>query len=89
MLGFVPYPNLPGYQDASRFTWLTHGFISIGSKQLYLWRAVGLDGDVLDIVVQNRKDKRATVRFFKQLMKGQSRDLPEKSSRTNSPATVR
>jgi putative transposase len=31
------------------------------------------DGDVLDILVQKRKDKRAAVRFFKKLMKGQGR----------------
>ena len=30
-------------------------------------------GDVLDILVQKRKDKQAAVRFFKKLMQGQSR----------------
>ena len=31
------------------------------------------DGDVLDILVQNRKNKQAALRFFKKLMKGQGR----------------
>lgn len=43
----------------------------MGGKQLYLWRAVDQDRDVIDILVQKRKDKRAAVRFFKKLMKAQ------------------
>ncbi len=34
-------------------------------------------GDVLDILVQKRKDKQAAVRFFKKLMKGQGRSARE------------
>ena len=34
-------------------------------------------GDVLDILVQRRKDKRAAERFFKKLMKGQGRSARE------------
>ncbi len=52
-------------------------FISIGGKQHYLWRAVDQDGDVLDILVQKRKDKRAAVHFVKKLMKGQGRSARE------------
>jgi transposase-like protein len=37
----------------------------------YLWRAVDQDGDVIDILVQKRKDKRAAKRFFKKLLKGE------------------
>jgi putative transposase len=36
----------------------------------YLWRAVDQDGDVLDILVQNRRDKQAARRFFRKLLKG-------------------
>ncbi len=46
-------------------------FINIGGKQFYLWRAVDQGGDILDTLVQKRKDKQAAVRFFKKLMKGQ------------------
>ncbi|WP_259396650.1 transposase [Psychromonas sp. SR45-3] len=37
----------------------------------YLWRAVAQGGDERDILVQKRKDKRAAMRFFKRLLKGQ------------------
>jgi putative transposase len=38
---------------------------------------VDQDGDVLDILVQKRKDKQAAMRFFKKLMKGQGRSARE------------
>ena len=36
----------------------------------YLWRAVDQDGDVLDILVQTKRDKTATKKFFRKLLKG-------------------
>ena len=55
-------------------TWyMDEVFIRIRGKQHCLWRAVDLDGDVLDILIQKRKDKQAAIRFFKKLMKGQGR----------------
>lgn len=55
-------------------TWyMDEVFITIDGIQYYLWRAVDQDGDVIDILVQKHKDKRAAVRFFKKLMKGQCR----------------
>jgi transposase-like protein len=36
--------------------------VSIQGKRQYLWRAVDQDGDLLDILVQSRKDKRAAKR---------------------------
>jgi len=47
--------------------------VLIQGKRQYLWRAVDQDGDVLDILVQSRKDKRAAKRFFRKLLKGQER----------------
>ena len=47
--------------------------VTIRGERRYLWRAVDQDGDVLDILVQKRKDKRAAERFIKKLMKGQGR----------------
>ncbi|MCX4791733.1 IS6 family transposase [Streptomyces sp. NBC_01221] len=44
-------------------------FIKINGVQKYLWRAVDQDGNVLDILVQNRRDKAAARRFFRRLMK--------------------
>jgi putative transposase len=45
-------------------------FITIGGQRHYLWRAVDQDGDVLDILVQKHRDKRAAKRFFRKLLKG-------------------
>ena len=45
--------------------------VTVRGERRYLWRAVDQDGDVLDILVQKRKDKSAAERFFKKLMKGQ------------------
>ena len=42
-------------------------------RRQYLWRAVDQDGDVLDILVQSRRDRRAAARFFRKVLKGQGR----------------
>jgi putative transposase len=51
--------------------------VTVRGERRYLWRAVDQDGDVLDILVQKRKDKQAAARFFKKLMKGQGRSARE------------
>jgi putative transposase len=50
-------------------------FIKINGRQKYLWRAVDQDGNVLDILVQNRRDKAAARRFFRRLLK-KTRTVP-------------
>jgi putative transposase len=55
--------------------------------QRYLWRAVDQDGKVLDILVQNRRDKTAARRFFRRLLK-KARTVPRVVSRTSSAPTV-
>jgi putative transposase len=45
-------------------------FITINGVRHYIWRAVDQDGDVLDILVQKHRDKRAAKRFFRKLLKG-------------------
>ena len=47
--------------------------VMVRGERRYLWRAVDQDGDVLDILVQKRKNKQAALRFFRKLMKGQGR----------------
>jgi transposase-like protein len=44
-------------------------FIKVNGEQKYLWRAVDQDGNVLDILVQDRRDTAAAKRFFRRLMK--------------------
>ena len=46
-------------------------FVMLNGRQQYLWRAVDEDGDVLDILVQSRRNRRAAVRFFRKLLKRQ------------------
>jgi putative transposase len=45
-------------------------FVSINGVQHYLWRAVDQDGNVLDILVQTRRDERAATKFLRKLLKG-------------------
>jgi transposase-like protein len=45
-------------------------FLRINGRLHYLWRAVDQDGDVLDILVQSRRDKKAAKKFFLKLLKG-------------------
>ncbi len=46
-------------------------FVRIDGKLRYLYRAVDQDGQVLDILVQTRRNTKAAVRFFRRLLKQQ------------------
>ena len=53
-------------------TWhLDELFVTIQGQQQYLWRAVDQDGDVIDILVQSRRNRRAAARFFRTLLRGE------------------
>jgi len=53
-------------------TWyLDEVFVTIRGERQFLWRAVDQDGDVIDILVQSRRDRKAAKRFFRKLLKGQ------------------
>ena len=55
-------------------TWfLDEVFVTINGERQYLWRAVDQDGDVIDILVQSRRNRRAAERFFLKLLKGQGK----------------
>jgi putative transposase len=45
-------------------------FLKINGKQHYLWRAVDQHGNLLDILVQSRRNKAAAKKFFRKLLKG-------------------
>jgi transposase-like protein len=52
-------------------TWhLGEVFLTINKERHYLWRAVDQDGNVLAILVQRRRDKKAAKKFFRKLLKG-------------------
>src|SRR5829696_4543974 len=40
-------------------------FVRIGGKQMYLWRAVDAEGEVLDVLVQPKRDQRAARKLLK------------------------
>jgi putative transposase len=55
-------------------TWhLDELFVRIRGQRQYLWRAVDQDGDVIDILLQPRRDKNAAARFFRRLLKRSGR----------------
>ena len=45
--------------------------VRIAGKRMYLWRAVDQEGEIFDILVQSRRDKRAAVRLMRKLLKKQ------------------
>ena len=56
-------------------TWhLDELFVMIQGERQYFWRAVDQDGDVIDILVQPRRNRRAAQRFFRKLLKGHGRE---------------
>ena len=56
-------------------TWyLDEVFVTINGQRQYLWRAVDQDGDVIDILVQPRRDGQAARRFFRRLVKSQRQE---------------
>src|SRR6266545_155733 len=69
-----------GQQYANQLRWrraqtgdkwhLDEVFLTINGKHHYLWRAVDQHGNVLDILVQSRRNKGAAKKFFRKLLKG-------------------
>ena len=51
--------------------------MAINGRKQYLWRAVDQDGDLLNVLVQARRNRRAAVRFFRKILKNQGR-LPHR-----------
>src|SRR6202790_222639 len=45
--------------------------VRIAGKRMYLWRAVDQEGEVLDMLVQRRRDKRAALRLLRKLLRKQ------------------
>ena len=52
-------------------------FVKIQGRLQYLWRAVDEDGDVLDILVQSRRNRRAARRLFRKLLKRRATSLDD------------
>ena len=45
--------------------------VRIAGERLYLWRAVDNEGEVLDMLVQRRRDTRSALRLMRKLLKKQ------------------
>src|SRR4028118_409212 len=45
--------------------------VRIGGKKMYLWRAVDSEGEVLDLLVQPRRDTAAALRLMRKLLRKQ------------------
>jgi transposase-like protein len=45
--------------------------VSIQGRRMYLWRAVDGEGEILDLLVQSRRDKAAALRLMRKLLKRQ------------------
>jgi transposase-like protein len=55
-----------------RSTWhLDEMAVVIAGRQFWLWRAVDDEGEVLDLLVQRRRDKAAAVKLMRKLLKKQ------------------
>ena len=64
-----------GYGDTF---YIDEVFVKINGKQLYLWRAVDQEGEVVDVFLQSRRDGAAAKRFFKRLLRrhgGEPREI--------------
>src|SRR3954468_19217355 len=46
-------------------------FVRIDGRQMYLWRAVDAEGEVLDVLVQPKRDRRAARKLMRKLLKKQ------------------
>lgn len=59
-------------QPQSSVRWhLDEVFIRIGGKLQYLWRAVDDEGEVLDVLVQSKRDRKAALKMLRNLLKWQ------------------
>jgi len=45
--------------------------VRIAGKRMYLWRAVDHEGEILDVLVQRRRDRRAAIKLTRKLLRKQ------------------
>src|ERR1700716_1107556 len=43
--------------------------VRIAGKRMYLWRAVDHEGEILDVLLQRRRDRRAAVKLMRKLLR--------------------
>ena len=52
-----------------QFPRATRLYLKIDGRLVYLWRAVDAEGEVLDVLVQTRRNKRAALKLMRKLLK--------------------
>src|ERR1700726_1559771 len=45
--------------------------VRIAGKRMYLWRAVDHEGEILDVLVQRKRDRRAAIKLIRKLLRKQ------------------
>jgi putative transposase len=64
--------NLRRLRPRPADTWhLDEMVVSIQDRRMYLWRAVDSEGEILDLLVQPRRDKAAALRLMRKLVRKQ------------------
>lgn len=64
--------NLRRLRPRASESWhLDEMVISVQGRRMYLWRAVDREGEVLDLLVQHRRDKAAALKLMRKLLKKQ------------------
>ncbi len=62
--------NLRKRRPKPHTTWhLDEAYLKIDCPMVYLWRAVDAEGEVLDVLVQSRRDKHAALKLMRKLLK--------------------
>jgi DDE domain len=52
-----------------QFPRATRLYLKISGRMVYLWRAVDAEGEVLDVLVQSKRNKRAALKLMRELLK--------------------
>ena len=61
-------------------TWhLDEVYLKIAGRMVYLWRAVDAEGEVLDVLVQSRRNKRAAMKLMHQKLLKNAGFVPEQA----------
>jgi len=69
-IGPIIARNLRETRPKSHSRWhLDEMVISIAGRQMYIWRAVDSEGEVLEILVQPQRDKAAALRLLRKLLR--------------------
>ena len=62
--------NLRRRRPKPHTTWhLDEVYLKIDGRMVYLWRAVDAEGEVLDVLVQSKRNKYAALKLMRKLMK--------------------